>query len=94
MIRKSKKWLLQKQKIFIQDRWNGYWQNISFKKEPYGTNKSIKYFIGYNEDDDDTIRPPCIKLPEMIGFVKWFDSSKTMSFKVTVKKLLQNYLKV
>ena len=80
MIRKSKKWLLQKQKIFIQDRWNGYWQNISFKKEPYGTNKSIKYFIGYNEDDNDTIRPPCTKLPEMIGYVKCLDSSETMSF--------------
>ena len=32
-----------------------------FKKEPYGTNKSIKYFIGYN--DDDVIRPLYIKLP-------------------------------
>ena len=64
------------------------------KIEPYGTNKSIKYFNGYNEDDNDTIRPLCIKLPEMIGCVKCFDSSKTMSFKVTVKKLLKNYLKV
>ena len=64
------------------------------KKEPYGTNKWIKYFIGCYEDDNDTIRPPCTKLPEMIGYVKCLDSSKTMSFKVTVKKLLQNYLKV
>ena len=30
----------------------------------------------------------------MIGYVKCLDSSKTMSFKVTVKKLLKNYLKV
>ena len=28
------------------------------KKKPYGTNKSIKYLIGYN--DDDIIRPLCI----------------------------------
>ena len=32
-----------------------------FKKESYGTKNSLKYFIGYN--DDDIIRPLCIKLP-------------------------------
>ena len=37
------------------------------KKESYGTKKSLKYFIGYN---DDVIRPLCIKLPQMIGYVK------------------------
>ena len=38
------------------------------KKESYGTKNSLKYFIGYN--DDDVIRPLCIILPEMIGYVK------------------------
>ena len=33
------------------------------KKEPYGTKKSIKSLIGY---DDNVIRPLCIKLPQMI----------------------------
>ena len=33
------------------------------KKEPYGTNKSTKYFIGYN--DDDVIKPLYIKLLQM-----------------------------
>ena len=56
---------------------------LVWKKEPYGANKSIKYFIGYN---DDVIRPLCIKLPQMIGYVKSFDSNKTISFKVTDKK--------
>ena len=32
------------------------------KKESYGTKNSLKYFIGYN-DDDDVIRPLRIKLP-------------------------------
>ena len=32
------------------------------KKESYCTKNSLKYFIGYN-DDDDVIRPLCIKLP-------------------------------
>ena len=58
------------------------------KKEQCGTNKSIKYFIEYN-DDDYVVRPLCIKLLQMIGYVKCFDSNKTMSFKVTNKKLLK-----
>ena len=62
------------------------------KKEPYGTSKSIKYFIGYN--DDDVIRPLCVKLPQMIGYVKCFDGNKTMSFKVTNKMLLKRYTKI
>ena len=37
---------------------------------------SFKYFIGYN--DDNIIKPLCIKLPQMIGYVKNFDSNKTM----------------
>ena len=53
---------------------------------------SLKYFIGYNDDDD--IRPLCIKLPQMIGYVKNFDSSKTMSFKVSDDKLLKKCNKI
>ena len=33
------------------------------KKEPYGNKNSLKYFIGYN--DNDIIRPLCIRLPQM-----------------------------
>ena len=35
------------------------------------------------------IRPLCIKLPQMIGHAKYFESNKTMSFKVTDKKLFK-----
>ena len=52
----------------------------------------LKYFIGYN--DDDTIRPLCIKLPQMTGYVRYFDSSKTMSFKVNNNKLLKKYTEI
>ena len=62
------------------------------KKESYGTKNSLKYFIGYN--DDDVIRPVCIKLPEIIGYVKHFDSNKTMSFKASDNKLLRKYNKI
>ena len=60
------------------------------QKEPYGTYKSIKYLILFGYNDDDVTRPLCIKLPQMAGSVKCFDSNKTVSFKVTDKKLLQN----
>ena len=53
---------------------------------------SLKYFIGYN--DDDVIRPLCIILPQIIGYVKDFDSNKTMSFKVSDNKLLKKYKKI
>ena len=62
------------------------------KKESYGAKSSIKYFIEYN--DYDVIRPLCIKLPQMIGYVKCFDSNKIMSFKVTDNKLLKKYNKI
>ena len=61
------------------------------KTESYGTKKSSKYYIGYN--DDDVIRPLCIKLSQMIGYVKHFDSNKTMPFKVIDNKLLKSTTK-
>ena len=36
-------------------------------KESPGAKNSLKYFIGYN--DDDVIRSLCIKLPQIIGYV-------------------------
>ena len=45
-------------------------------------------------NDDDAIKLLCIKPPQMIGYVKCFDSHKTMSFKVTNKKLLKSYTKI
>ena len=62
------------------------------KKESYGTKNSLKYFIGYN--DGDAIKPLCIILLQTIGYVKRFDSNKTMSFKVSDNKLLKRYNKI
>ena len=62
------------------------------KKESYGTKNSLKYFIGYN--DGDVIRPLCILLPQMIGYVKHFNSNKTTSFKISDNKLLKKYNKI
>ena len=54
------------------------------KKAPDSKKSSFKYFVGYN--DNDNIRPLFIKLPQMIWCAKYFDSTKTMSFKVVDKR--------
>ena len=59
------------------------------KEEPYGAKKSFKYFTGY--DDNDVIRPLCMKLPQMIGYVRKFEGNTTMSFKISDSKLLKKY---
>ena len=57
-----------------------------------GTKNTFKYVIGYNDNDD--IMPLFIKLPQIIGYVELFDSNKTMSFKVSGKRLLKNCTKI
>ena len=47
-------------KIVISDK---------FKQSDNG----FKYFIGYK--DDNVIKPLCIILPRMSGFIKYFDNS-------------------
>ena len=59
------------------------------KKVSYGTKNSLKYFIGY--DDDDVIRSLCIRLPQMTSYVKCFD--KTVSFKFSDNRHLKKYNK-
>ena len=58
---------------------------LVLKEEPYGSKNYFKYFIGYN--DDDVIRPLCIKLPQIIEQCLL----RTMSFKISDSKLLRNY---
>ena len=62
---------------------------IVSREEPCGSKNSFKYFIGHN--DDDVIRSLCIKLPQMIGYVRNFDGNRTMSFKISDSKLLKKY---
>ena len=35
--------------------------------------KSFKYFIGFNDNDD--IRPLCVRLPQMIRYAKYFENN-------------------
>ena len=50
------------------------------KKGTYGTKKSLKFFIEYN--DNDVIRPLCLRLSQMTGYARKFNENATMSFRV------------
>ena len=86
MIKTSTKIIFTKTRLFKIDE-----IDVNKIKKSYSTKKSLRYFIGYN---DDVIRPLCVKLPQMIGYVKHFDNNKIMSFKVTDDKLFKKYTKI
>ena len=63
------------------------------KKEQYGKNNSSIYFIGYN--DNDVIRPLCLKLSKMTGYINKFVKNEiSMSLLVKNKQLLKSYNKI
>ena len=54
------------------------------------SDKGFKYLICYK--DDTIIRPLCIILPQMIGFIKYFDNGgKNMSFMIENYSVLFKY---
>ena len=53
-------------------------------------NKSFKYFIGYK--DENIIRLLCIILPQMSGYIKYFeDKGKNVSFMIENESVLAKY---
>ena len=62
------------------------------KKEPYDTKNAFKYFIGYNEND--IIRPLCLRLPKMTDYAKKINENTTVPFRVNSKQFLKNYHKI
>ena len=62
------------------------------KKESHGNKNSLKYFIGYN--DNDIIRPLYVRLPQMTGYARKFDENAAMSFIVKDKQLLKIYIRI
>ena len=63
------------------------------KEFVYGTKVSLKYFIGYF-NEDDVIRPLLLKLPQMIGYLKEFNDSMTVFLRVDDSKLFKKYCKI
>ena len=81
-----KNWLLQKKKVFQID-------DIDVNKilEPYSTKNAFKYFLRYN--DNDVIRPLCVRLSQMTGYARKFDENAKMFFRVNNKQLLKIKIK-
>ena len=52
-----------------------------FLKETYGTKNALKYFIGYN--DNDVIRPLCLRLPQMTGYATKFNKRRQCLLELT-----------
>ena len=64
------------------------------KKEQYGKYNSFKYFIGYN--DNDVIRPLCLRLSKVIGYINKFENKKipiTMSLGLIMNNFLKDIIK-
>ena len=60
------------------------------KKEQYGKYNSFKYFIGYN--DNDVIRPLCLRLSKTTGYINEFNENKNtiiMSLRVNDEQLFK-----
>ena len=90
----KKSGLLQKNKKFNIDDIDINKILVS-KKEPYGKNNSLIYFIGYN--DNDVIRPLCLKLSKMTGYINEFNENKNtiiMSLRVNDEQLFKKYNKI
>ena len=62
------------------------------KKKTCSKKNALEYSIGYN--DNDVIRPLCLRLKEMTGYVKKFNKNTTMSFRVKNKQCLEGYNKI
>ena len=53
----------------------------------------FKYFIGYK--DDNIVRPLCIILPQMSGYIKYFDKGRrNMSFIIEDDSALVKYMEI
>ena len=71
----------------------GFNKILVSKKEQYGRHNSSICFIGYN--DNGVIRPLCLKLSKMTGYIYKFDENKiTFSLMVKDEKYLKNYNKI
>ena len=55
------------------------------KKTPYVIKKSLKYFIGYK--DNDVIRPLCLTLSKITSYNKKLDKNVIISLMVNDKQL-------
>ena len=65
--------------------------NIVISYRVKQSNDTYKYFISYPHDDD-VIKPLCVILPQMSGYIKYFENGgKNMSFKTEDEDVCLKY---
>ena len=65
--------------------------NIVISNRVKNNNDTCKYFIGY-KFDIDVIKPLCISLPPMSGYIKYFENGgKNMSFEIEDEAVYLKY---
>ena len=58
--------------------------------DKFNHNDGYKYFIGYQKGE--IVKPLCIILPQMSGYIKYFENGrKNMSFLIKVKEVWEKY---
>ena len=65
------------------------------QKEPYNKNNSLICFIGYN--DNDVIRPFCLRLSKTTGYINEFNENKNtmiMFLRVNDEQLFKKYSRI
>ena len=69
-----------------------YINNIVVSNKFENNNETSKYFIDYLNDIDDIVSPLCIILPQMNGYIKYFENGgKNMSFKIEEDEVYIKY---
>ena len=76
--KKNAKSNFYKHKKTIQDRWHWCWKNISFQKQSHMAQIS-QLNISLDKMTVISIKLLCIKVPQMTGYVKCFDSNNKKS---------------
>ena len=57
--------------------------SIVVSNKTKNNNETSKYFVGYLNDIDNIFSPLCIILPQMSGYIKYFENGRrNMSFKI------------
>ena len=64
------------------------------KKDSYGKKGSFKYIIGYINKTDAFPVPLCITLPQMNGYVKYFNDNKCMNLLIHDEELFKKYSEI
>ena len=68
-------------------------KNIVVSYKVKHNDDSYKYFSGYSHDD--VIRPLCVILPQMSGYIKYFENGgKNMSFKIEEESVYLKYSEI